>query len=295
MAEVLSTDRRFWAVDKVCLAYLAFTTVLVILGGSRVPLAQLLLAAHVAAALLIVLAAGSSGRASWLFRNWYPLVFVSLSFREMALLIEAVRTWRADQWLADLDFAFWHAHPTVWLERIQGPLLTDTLQVVYTLFIPVVLAVPVILWWQRRYDDFRAVAFLIALGYLVSYIGYFIVPARGPRVLLAALQHAPLEGGWLFHLQQATLDQLESKHFDCFPSGHTELTILAWWSARLISRRLFAAYGVYTVCIMFATVYLRYHYSVDVLAGVVTALVLILAAPSLYRALSPKGETRGSH
>jgi membrane-associated phospholipid phosphatase len=63
----------------------------------------------------------------------------------------------------------------------------------------------------------------------------------------------------------------------------------------MISRPLFAAYAVYTVCIMFATEYLRYHYSVDVLAGVVTALVLIIAAPLLYRALSPKAGTRGSH
>ncbi|HUO51017.1 MAG TPA: phosphatase PAP2 family protein [Gemmatimonadaceae bacterium] len=288
MAALLNDDRRFWAVDKLCLGYLAFSTVLVTLGGGRIAGATAILAGHAAAALLIIGAAASRGRAAWLFRNWYPLVFVSLAFREMALIIPAVRGWVADQWLAGLDFAFWHAHPTVWLERMMTPPLTEFLQVVYSLFIPAVLAVPVILWWQRRYDDFRAVAFVIALGYLVSYVGYFIVPARGPRILLHDLQTVPLAGGWLFDMQQRLLDRLESTHYDCFPSGHTELTILAWWCARLISARLFLAYAVYTICIMFATVYLRYHYSVDVLAGVLTAAVLIAVAPPLYRTLSPE-------
>jgi membrane-associated phospholipid phosphatase len=50
---------------------------------------------------------------------------------------------------------------------------------------------------------------------------------------------------------------------------------------------------LYTLCIVFATVYLRYHYTVDLLAGVLVALVLIIAAPRLYRGLSEKGESIG--
>jgi membrane-associated phospholipid phosphatase len=45
----------------------------------------------------------------------------------------------------------------------------------------------------------------------------------------------------------------------------------------------------YTPCIIFATVYLRYHYTVDLLAGTLTAAALILTAPILYEKLSPKG------
>ena len=51
---------------------------------------------------------------------------------------------------------------------------------------------------------------------------------------------------WLFHGMQSTLDRLESAHYDCFPSGHTELTILAWWGSRMVSNRLFRVYFAYT-------------------------------------------------
>jgi len=93
---------------------------------------------------------------------------------------------------------------------------------------------------------------------------------------------------WGFHAMQGTLDRLESAHYDCFPSGHTELTILAWWSSRKLGNRLFWLYFAYTPSIIFATVYLRYHYSVDVLAGAIVAVALILAAPSIYRRLQER-------
>ena len=61
-----------------------------------------------------------------------------------------------------------------------------------------------------RFAEFQYYAFLIALGFLTSYIGYILVPARGPRFLLKHLQHIPLQGLWLFQGMQNTLDRLES-------------------------------------------------------------------------------------
>ena len=81
--------------------------------------------------------------------------------------------------------------------------------------------------------------------------------------------------------------------YDCFPSGHTELTLLAWWGSRLVSNRLFKVYFAYTPALIFATVYLRYHYTVDVLAGAVVAAGLIPSTPVIYKKLSKGGFTRG--
>jgi membrane-associated phospholipid phosphatase len=277
---------RFWAVDKLILAYFAFAVVVILGWWSRLPDALALLAANVLGGALVVYEVKRPNRTSWIFRNWYPLPFVGSCYKEMALFIPAVRRSDADQGLADLDLRIWHAHPTVWLERLHTPVFTEFLQVVYTLFIPAVLAIAFLLWRKRRYEDFRYYAFLIALGFLASYLGYLAVPARGPRFLLQQFQHIPLQGLWLFQGMQATLDRLESAHYDCFPSGHTELTILAWWGSRMVSKPLFWLYFAYTPCIIFATVYLRYHYTVDLLAGAVLALILILTTPAIYRTLS---------
>jgi membrane-associated phospholipid phosphatase len=293
LAELLTTDTRWWAVDRLILSYFAVACTVTAFYFTRVPEAAWLLAVHAAAVALLVWAVKRPARWTWHFRHWYALPYVAACYKESAILIPVVRGSNSDQWLADLDFRFWGAHPTVWLERMYSPLLTEYLQIVYSLFVPAVLLIPWLIWKRGRYAEFRAFAFLVAIGFLVSYIGYFCVPARGPRFLLKELQQTPLHGLWLFEPLQRLLDNLESAHYDCFPSGHTELTIIAWWGSRLISKYLFAAYFVYTLCIIFATVYLRYHYTIDVLAGVMTAALLIAGSPMLYRKLSPTGGDLG--
>jgi hypothetical protein len=294
LAEVLKQDRRFWAVDKIVLAYFAAAVLFLAIFWTQIPEAAELLAFHVAGAGVILMATRTPGRVSWYFRHWYPLPFVAACYREMAVLIPAVWNSSADGRLADLDFAIWHANPTVWLERIQTPGLTEFLQIIYTLFLPVVLLIPFILWGERRYKDFRYCAFLLSVGFLACYVGYMVVPARGPRFFLQDLQHVPLQGMWMFKAMQGSLDRLESAHYDCFPSGHVLLTMLAWWSSRQISKTLFWIYSAYTLCIIFATVYLRYHYTVDLVAGAALATALLLITPALYTKLSGKEDLVGS-
>jgi membrane-associated phospholipid phosphatase len=123
---------------------------------------------------------------------------------------------------------------------------------------------------------------VVTLGFLASYVGYFLVPVRGPRFFLAHLQHVDLHGLWLFDPMQRLLNRMESAQYDCFPSGHTEMTMIAWWSSRVVSKRLFALFSLYTILIVTATVYLRYHYTVDVFAGVVLAVAVLAVSPVLY-------------
>jgi hypothetical protein len=236
---MLKTRPDWWPIDKVILAYFAFTTTLELVYWSQLPNSWELLTVHLTGALLIVLAVYyPANSVSFVFHHWYPVFYVFYCYKEMSILIPALRSTDADAALARIDFAFWGAHPTVWLERISSPVLTELLQIVYSGFIPVVLMMGVILWFQKRYSEFRYYAFLIPLGFLVSYVGYLLVPARGPRFLLQHLQTQELRGLFVYDWLRTTLDRIESAHYDCFPSGHTEMTILAWWSSRAISSKL---------------------------------------------------------
>ncbi len=277
---------RFWAVDQVILSYYAFAAAVVVGWWDHVPGAAVLLGWHILGSAILIYEVKRPNRTTWVFHNWYPLPYVAACYREAALVVPAIRHWDADAWLANLDFRIWGAYPTVWLERFQRPLSVEFFQIAYTSFVPAVLLVAYLLWRKGLYDEFRYYAFLIALGFLASYLGYLVVPARGPRFLLRSLQHLPLQGLWLFQAMQAGLDRLETAAYDCFPSGHTEITILAWWSSRLVSKTVFRIYFAYTPLLIFATVYLRYHFTVDVLAGAALAAFLIATAPAMFRKLS---------
>jgi membrane-associated phospholipid phosphatase len=284
----------FWPVDALILCYFLGISLLILFYWSRIPGAAWLIALHISGGLLVVVAERamtSRFRAvASFFRHWYPWLGLGVAYKEMGILIPAIRRSDADAALARLDFALWGVHPTVWLERVQTTALTESLQITYSLFIPALLLVAVVLWWQGRVGEFRYYVFLIALGFLVSFLGYFLVPARGPRFLLDRLQTKPLEGWWAFPVLREALDWLEGIHYDCFPSGHTALTVLAWWSSRSLSRGFFWTYSAYTICMVFSTVYLRYHYAIDTVAGAVVAVALLVARPYLYGPWQSHGE-----
>lgn len=272
--------------DTLMIGYLAGVGLLVLLNRTRVPGAAALLALHAAGIALIFVMAGwertRMPRVLWVFRHWYPLPYIAASYREMAVLIAAIRRADYDGTMALLDFRFWGVHPTVWLQAFHRPWLTEVLQWVYVLFFAAVLLVAGVLWRSARLEEYRYYAFVISLGFLALYVGYFLVPVRGPRFFLAELHRAPLEGLWLFATLHGVLDYLGSGHYDCFPSGHVAMTLLAWWGARRISPALGGAYGIYALCMALSTVYLRYHYTVDLLAGVLLALAVLAVAPRLY-------------
>jgi membrane-associated phospholipid phosphatase len=278
-------ETRFWPIDWLVLGYFAFMAFMLAAWWHKIPDAAPLLAWHIAGSALIVFEVKRPNPTSWVFRNWYPLIYVSSCYKEMANFVPLARGVAFDAQLAALDQRIWGVQPTVWLWRIASPGLTELLQWIYTFFIPSVLFVAFVFWTRKRYRDFQYYAFLISLGYLASYLGYVLWPARGPRFLFPEFKDMPLHGLWLFNGMQTALDKLESVAFDAFPSGHTELTILAWWSSRRLSKVWFSGYFAYTSAIIFATVYLRYHYTIDVFAGALLAVILIAATPFLYRIL----------
>jgi membrane-associated phospholipid phosphatase len=108
-----------------------------------------------------------------------------------------------------------------------------------------------------------------------------------------ASQHPPLQGLWTFYFFQSVLDTLEGAQYDCFPSGHVAVVLVGCYLARKISAPVFYVFSTFAALITFSTVYLRYHYVIDVIAGMLLAIVVIAAGPQLYRGLergnSPTG------
>ena len=87
-------------------------------------------------------------------------------------------------------------------------------------------------------------------------------------------------GGWIYR----TIDNLDNIGLNAFPSGHTAVTLLCLALIWREDRRL--AFLVAPVCagLILATLALRYHYAVDVLAGGAVALFwIVVGLPAALR------------
>jgi membrane-associated phospholipid phosphatase len=222
------------------------------------------------------------------FKTWSPIVIIPINFTELHYLVHTVSPIDYDQALINMDYGLFGVHPTVWMEQLANPWLTEYLQIIYTTFyfLPIILAY--ILWRKKEYEEFDFFTFVIVFGFYLSYLGYFIVPAVGPRFTLDHLQSFPVTGIWATDAIRHTLDTLENIQRDAFPSGHTEMTLLSMIYAYKYSKKYFYVLLVIGSSLIFSTVYLRYHYVVDVIAGIALAIAVVITARSVYNILNDK-------
>jgi membrane-associated phospholipid phosphatase len=77
------------------------------------------------------------------------------------------------------------------------------------------------------------------------------------------------------------LVRLESTRRDCFPSLHTAITVIVTTFAYKYRRWMFWFFLPVNIGIIMATIYLRYHYVIDVFAGLALAAFCVWAGPRL--------------
>jgi len=147
-------------------------------------------------------------------------------------------------------------------------------------FLPVTLIV--VLYGKDRMAEFEISVFVLTFGYYLSFVGYILFPAIGPRFTLAHLQTVPLEGSLLTDLVRDGLNALEHNKRDCMPSGHSQIVLMALYLAHRYERLLFYIFLPVICGLILSTLYLRYHYVVDLLAGGAVAVGCIVAGPLLY-------------
>ncbi len=278
--------RRMAPTQGLTLLFLLALFFLVLIFHSRIPpWRTLLLRYFLLLGLLFVLKLSAEGRlkSRWteFLQTFSPILYVVLIYESLGDLIHYLRS-DIDATLIQLDLALFGVHPTVWVQRWIVPWLTDLMSFFYGsyYFLPVTLVV--LLYLKKKTPELNESIFVLTFGYYLSFIGYILFPAIGPRFTLAHLQSVPLEGSFLTDFVRDTLNYLEHNKRDCMPSGHTQIALMALYLAYRYERILFYLYLPIICGLILSTVYLRYHYVVDLFAGAVAAFGCILVAPRIY-------------
>jgi len=286
------------AFEWLTLAYLGFLSLLILLFHRNLSGAPLFFLGHLALAAGVVAlsvaarkslrsAAANSGQAphSLLFflYHWYPLALFLFFFKELHYLVHLVVPGWLDSSLIRFDYALFGVNPTVWLEQFASPGLNDLMQFAYMTyyFYPVLLGI--VLYRRRELHAFWVMFTATAAAYYIGYAVSILFPIEGPYHTLAALQQVELNGG-LFTAVISWIESFGRVHGAAFPSAHVSgsfVVMLGAWkygSSRrgglATGRRwLFWLFLPFFLLMLVATVYGRYHYVADVLAGLVVGAV----------------------
>jgi membrane-associated phospholipid phosphatase len=256
--------------DRVIILYQVIVIGIILVHLEDIPNVGIVLGIHIGFILAIIgLRHWKDTSVSIFVKRWYPFVILGLSFGQLPHIIPYIYTQDIDHVLMQLDLSLFGVHPTVWFEQFHWPPFTEFLQIVYITFyfLPAIIMAKLLI--QKDYVEFRKFRFVFFMGFFLSYIGYLLFPAIGPRFTLQQFQSFPLEGVLLTQWIQNTLNTLEQINRDAFPSGHTMMTVLCWIYAWKYSKKLAYVYTFITIFMITATIYLRYHYVVDVIGGII--------------------------
>lgn len=286
------------AFEWVALAYLALSGVLMIGFRFRLPNAAMHLAIHAAAAILIVFLSSSASfarsaraqpriatGAKWV-RDWYPQAVFLFCFEELHILVHLVQPAWQDPLLIRFDLWLTGTNPAVWFSGIATPALNELMQAAYLSYFFFLTVLGASLYRKARtnsstgqFDAARtearaywAVMTSSIVAYALGYVVSILFPIEAPYYSLAALHLPELRGGAATALINL-IEHFGRVHGGAFPSAHVSGSFVALLGAWKYRRRMFCIFLPLFLAMCTATVYGRYHYVADVLAGIVVGAI----------------------
>ncbi len=216
-------------------------------------------------------------------RDWFPFLIVLLMYYSLwgdatHLLVTRDR----DAALIALDQRLFGFQASVALQRFVRPPLTAWMEFAYTFHIWNIPLVACFIYIRRPRPRFREMMCGLLVVSFFGLLGYLLVPAIGPLYTLRDRYTVPLSQPLdVFNRQVQFLDFARITR-DVFPSLHVGISFVVWLYAYRNSRRLFCILAPVIVSLWVSTLYLRYHYLVDCVAGLILAPLSFWLAKWLF-------------
>ncbi len=296
--------RHYTFVDYATQGYTALVALLVLFfHNATVPHWNWILAAHLAILLvvhsLIGLGARAPGAKPVVFlRHFYPVLLYTWFFSETGWLNRMFFHQFLDPLAIRWEQALFGCQPGVLLmQKLPYLPVSELFYASYFSYYIMITGVGIALYFRERRHFYHYIT-VISFVFYICYAIYIILPIIGPRVffheiagyeLPPELQQlastdtypAPVQAGLFFKIMAFLYRTFETPGA-ALPSSHVAIALTTVFFSFKYLRAIRYPHLVVAILLCFSTVYCRYHYAIDVLAGVLTAMLLVPVANWLY-------------
>jgi membrane-associated phospholipid phosphatase len=290
-------------IDYATEGYLALVGLMILCLHDRAPAYwPLLLAAHAIAivliyALLQLHAARPANRVLDFLRHFYPVLLYTGLYRETAALNQLLIPGFLDPFFIRLEARVFGMQPSLaFMDALPYLPVSELAYAAYFSYYVMIVGVGLALFYRDRRHFFHYVS-VISFVFYVCYLIYILLPVMGPRMFFRGLGDHPLPAdlgpgsppavpigiatGMFYQIMQWIYHVFEAPGA-AFPSSHVAVAIGTIYFSFRYLRPIRWLHLATVILLCLATVYCRYHYAVDVVAGVLTAALLIPLGNRLY-------------
>jgi membrane-associated phospholipid phosphatase len=276
-------------VDLVVAAYLAFTSVILLLHPRQIPGTGWLLVLR--AVIAVVLLACSSdrfpARLRWL-HDFLPIALTPLFYEEIGHLNRAFTAGFHDNLVVGWEQAVFGGQPSITLRRMLPQVwLSEYLHFAYFSYYFLGPSMALLLYLQRRRAEFRVFMGTLGTSFFSCMTAFIFFPVQGP------FHHfTPPEPGLMGPVMPHVVHWVlrgGSSLGSAFPSSHVAVSMTVLLLAWRFSRPAFWVFLALVPALAVGAVYGGFHYAIDALAGFGLALVVCNVVPGL---LTPRPGSR---
>jgi membrane-associated phospholipid phosphatase len=295
--------RHYTFIDYATQGYIAVVGLIILFGhGPRIPLWPTMLLAHAIGLITVHClihfhARRPANRVLDFFRHYYPILFYAGFYHETGLLNQTLCSGYLDPHFLRLEKWLFGWQPGLELmERFPSRALSEILYASYFSYYLMIggVGLALLLRDRRQFAHFISV---VSFVFYVCFLIYIFTPVVGPRILLRDIVDAPLPADVAPVTAPVTPESVGAgmffgimawiyRHFEtpgaAFPSSHVAVAICTVYFSFLYLRPIRWAHLAVAVLLCISTVYCRYHYVADVVAGGLTAALLIPLGNRLY-------------
>lgn len=299
---------KFVAVEKLNLLYNFLTTVLIIIFYNRLDSPQsmllgrfLILAGTFA---IIFLYTKFPSRATVFLRVLFQMSLLSYWYPDT---FEFNRIFpNLDHLFASMDFSLFGCQPAIEFEKVCGSLFwREAFNMGYWLYYPMIAVISVYYFFACPKEAERC-TFIIIASFFIYYFIYMFLPVAGPQFYFPVIgEDAAVAGvypeignyfnlhpeisiaqegkGGLFTELVGMAQSAGERPTAAFPSSHIGVTTIIVILAYRAKKWLFAAMFPVYLLLCCATVYIKAHYLVDAIGGVITGVLFYMLTSWLYK------------
>ena len=183
-----------------------------------------------------------------------------------------------DQWL------FGH-QPAIRFSEVYGNSLFSELMFSGYFSYYLMPLIALILIRVKKPAHFNRFVFLLISAYFTYYLLFILFPAAGPQYYYEPPFNQISAHGPMAHLVKL-VQQIGEVPTGAFPSSHVGITFILLFLLFALNKKLFWIYIPFSILLLFSTVYIKAHYVVDVLAGLLSAPIVLSLNLFIYKKLN---------
>ena len=214
-------------------------------------------------------------------RETLPFAFCISIYTNMHDMVHLVNPNDVDASLIAWDDYLLGFQPAIYLEPFITPELTDFMYFSYSSFLIYILLFTMYLYVKKKKVAFRETLVSVILTFYIGYVGYVIFPAVGPKFTMSHLFETSLSGTFITDRLSFLMNYEISEYTrrDCFPSLHNGVIFLILLFAFKHEKIYAYLFFPFAIALFISTLYLRYHYFVDMIAGFLLAIIIFYFGP----------------